>query len=91
VSTDSNFVGTQQWMPSSTVTTTFVFTGGDVQGIPSAANPAYNKVSSPAPRIHPRDARGWLLCEGCSEANEYAEPPADGPFICGECRAVRDG
>lgn len=47
--------------------------------------------SSATPRIHPRDARGWLLCEGCSEANEYAEAPADGPFICGECRAVRDG
>jgi hypothetical protein len=36
--------------------------------------------------VHPRDSRGWLTCSSCHEPNQYAEPPASGPFVCGSCR-----
>lgn len=35
-----------------------------------------------------RNAYGHLLCTRCERANEYAEPKADGSYICGECRAM---
>lgn len=38
-------------------------------------------------RTHPRASSGALICQGnCGELYPYAEPPADGPFVCRSCR-----
>jgi hypothetical protein len=46
----------------------------------------YTSEAVPAYVVHAWDYRGWLKCSKCCSSNEYADPPAQGPFVCGSCR-----